>query len=182
MWGCATRMVTVQSFDTILNWKLKRGSHKFPGPDGGTCINEAAIVAAGFPYQPVRSAYDMPACFSRPICTLAIYLNDWCSDDERQQLLPFVTRLACADKPEIEQQREAYIALRIRYRLPLRGGLQILEGALAIGRQVDGLVPEEVTTRLQSVRQSATPPTAASTPAASSSKLAKLKAWFASAS
>jgi hypothetical protein len=35
-------------FETILNWKLLDGSHDFPGPDGGTCINEAAIVAAGF--------------------------------------------------------------------------------------------------------------------------------------
>ena len=160
----------MEAFDTILNWKLKRGSHTFPGPDGGTCINEAAIVAAGFPYRRVLSAYDMPACFSRPICTLALYLNDCSSDEERQQLLPFVTRLACADTAEVEQQREAYIAFRIRYRLSLRDGLQIL----AIGRQADGFAPEEVTTRLDSVRQSATPPT----PAASSSKLAKIKAWF----
>jgi hypothetical protein len=29
-------------FNTILNWKLPEGSHDFPGPDGGTCINEAA--------------------------------------------------------------------------------------------------------------------------------------------
>jgi hypothetical protein len=119
----------------------------------------------------------MPACFSRPICTLAIYLNDWSSDEERQQLVPFVTRLACADTTEIEREREAYIALRIRYRLPFREGLQILEGALAIGRQADGLAPEEVTTRLEAARQSATPPT----PAAHSSKLAKIKAWFAPA-
>ena len=45
----------MDNFDHILNWKLKQGSHTFPGQDGGTCINEAAIVAAGFPYQPVRS-------------------------------------------------------------------------------------------------------------------------------
>ena len=31
-------------FDKIINWKLLNGSHDFPGPDGGTCINEAAIV------------------------------------------------------------------------------------------------------------------------------------------
>jgi hypothetical protein len=165
----------MEAFDTILNWKLKRGSHLFPGPDGGTCINEAAIVAAGFPYQRVCSVHDMPECFSRPICTLAIYLNDWTSDEERQQLLPFVTRLACADTAEVERARETHIALRLRYRLPFREGLQILEGALAIGRQADGLAPEEVTTRMDSVRESATPPT----PAAYSSKLAKLKTWFA---
>jgi hypothetical protein len=170
-------MATMEAFDTILNWKLKRGSHPFPGPDGGTCINEAAIVAAGFPYRRVRSVYNMPACFSRPICRLALDLNDWASDEERQQLLPFVTRLACADTAEVERARETYIASRIRYRPPFREGLQILEGALAIGRQADGLVPEEVTTRLESVRPSASLPT----PAAYSSKLATIKAWFAPA-
>ena len=38
----------MDGFDHILNWTLKKGSHKFPGPDGGTCINEAALVAMGF--------------------------------------------------------------------------------------------------------------------------------------
>ena len=38
----------MEGFEHILNWKLLRGSHEFPGKDGGTCINEAAIVAAGF--------------------------------------------------------------------------------------------------------------------------------------
>lgn len=38
----------MKAFANILNWTLKAGSHDFPGPDGGTCINEAAIVAAGF--------------------------------------------------------------------------------------------------------------------------------------
>jgi hypothetical protein len=119
----------------------------------------------------------MPACFSRPICTLALYLNDWSSDEERQHLLPFVARLACADTAEVEQQREAYIGLRMRYRLPFREGLQILEGALAIGRQADGLALEEVTTRLETVRLNAASPA----PAAYASKLAKIKAWFAPA-
>ena len=108
--GGAMRMAAMDHFDHILHWKLKQGSHAFPGKDGGTCINEAAIVAAGFPYQPVRSVEDMPACFSRPICALAMQLNDGVFDEERQQLLPFVTRLACADTPMVEREREAYIA------------------------------------------------------------------------
>jgi hypothetical protein len=53
-------------FATILNWRLLAGSHPFPGPDGGTCINEAAIVAAGLPYRAIRSSADCPPCFSRP--------------------------------------------------------------------------------------------------------------------
>ncbi len=43
----------MDSFDHLLNWTLQKGSHQFPGPDGGTCINEAAVVAAGFPYRRV---------------------------------------------------------------------------------------------------------------------------------
>ena len=42
----------MDGFDHILHWKLTHGSHPFPGKNGGTCINEAAIVAAGFEYQP----------------------------------------------------------------------------------------------------------------------------------
>jgi hypothetical protein len=76
-------MAVMDSFDHILNWKLKRGSHMFPGQDGGTCINEAAIVAADFPYQPVYAVEDMPDCFSRPICALTMQLNDEASDEER---------------------------------------------------------------------------------------------------
>ena len=34
---------------------------------------------------------DMPECFSRPICKLAMQLNDHASEAERQRLLPFVT-------------------------------------------------------------------------------------------
>jgi hypothetical protein len=43
----------MEGFDHILNWTLKMGSHQFPGPDGGTCINEAALVAMGFEYRPI---------------------------------------------------------------------------------------------------------------------------------
>src|SRR4051812_1040382 len=56
--GGATRTATMDDFDHILNWKLKAGSHPFPGKVGGTCINEAALVAAGFEYRPVRRAED----------------------------------------------------------------------------------------------------------------------------
>ena len=42
----SSRAGTTADFQRMLDWKLLRGSHEFPGPDGGTCINEAAIVAA----------------------------------------------------------------------------------------------------------------------------------------
>jgi hypothetical protein len=164
----------MDSFGHILNWRLQHGSHTFPGQDGGTCINEAAIVAAGFPYQPVRSVEDMPACFSRPICRLAMQLNDQANDEQRQHLLPFVTRLACADAPNVEREREAYIAARIRWCLPFREGLKVLEGALAIGRQADGFPIEEVRTRMEAVQQNAPSPTSE----ADHFLLSKFQGWF----
>src|SRR4051794_21968476 len=102
-------------FQRMLNWKILRGSHEFPGPDGGTCINEAAIVAAGYPYTPVRRIDDCPASFSRPLALYAMCLNEIVlSDDLRQELLvPFVTRLAgSADSLEVEMQRVALILQR----------------------------------------------------------------------
>jgi hypothetical protein len=95
------------SFQRMLEWKLLRGSHEFPGPYGGTCINEAAMVAAGYPYRPVYRVKDLPASFSRPIAMLALCLNDTLGDDLRQELMmPFVTRLAgSADSPAIEMRR-----------------------------------------------------------------------------
>jgi hypothetical protein len=147
-------MVIMDGFDHLLNWKLKVGSHRFPGPDGGTCINEAALVAAGFEYRPVTSVEHMPKCFSRPICRLALRLNDSADDEQRQRLLPYVTRLACADTKEVELAREAYINWQLRYgfSIPFNKGLEVLEGALAIGRQADPLGPEEVRTRMDAVR------------------------------
>jgi hypothetical protein len=94
-------------FQRMLDWKLLRGSHEFPGPDGGTCINEAAIVAAGYPYRAVYCVKDLPASFSRPISMLALCLNDTLDDDLRQELLvPFVTRLGgSADTSKVEMAR-----------------------------------------------------------------------------
>jgi hypothetical protein len=125
----------MHGFDHILNWKLKEGSHRFPGKDGGTCINEAALVAAGFEYRPIRRVENMPECFSRPICHLAMQLNDSAREAERQRLLPFVARLACADTPEIERERASYIEAHTPM-FSFEEGLQALEGALAIAVRV----------------------------------------------
>ena len=151
------------SFDHLLNWKLKVGSHRFPGPDGGTCINEAAVVAAGFEYRPINDVRRMPDCFSRPICRLAMALNDQSNNEERQRLLPFVTRLACADMPEVEHAREVYIDSHALHRhvglhsccvriMSFEAGLRVLEGALAIGRQADPLGVEKAMACLEEAR------------------------------
>jgi hypothetical protein len=101
-------------FQRMLDWKLLRGSHEFPGPDGGTCINEAAIVAAGYPYRAVYCVKDLPAAFSRPISMLALCLNDTLEDELRQELLmPFVTRLGgSADTSKVEMARAELILQR----------------------------------------------------------------------
>src|SRR5215216_5175971 len=117
---------------------------------------------------------DMPECFSRPICRLAMGLNDAANEVERQQLIRFVTRLACADTPEIERERAAYIHSRTARHYTFVEGLQILEGALAIGRQAEDAVPEEVRTRMETVQRSATAESIADSP-----NFAKVKSWFA---
>src|SRR3954449_3119259 len=150
-------MLAMDHFDHILNWTLKPGSHTFPGRDGGTCINEAAIVAAGFGYQPVRSVDEIPACFSRPICLLAMRLNDEASDAQRQKLLPFVTRLACADTEQIERKRAAYINARVRGRVSFEEGLAGLAGGLGMGRQADPLDDADVSDRMSTARSRAKP-------------------------
>src|SRR5919199_4821872 len=165
----------MEGFDHILNWKLKKGSHQFPGPDGGTCINEAALVAAGFQYQPISYVSQMPRCFSRPICRLALLLNDSATDADRQLLLPYVTRLACADTPEVERKRQDYIDSQMRKdTFGIEKGIEILEGALAIGRQAEPLAPETARTRLGAVRGK--PLTASAKPNRLLS--GKLKAWL----
>ena len=154
-----------------------------PGPDGGTCINEAALVAAGFEYQSIVHVGQMPRCFSRPICRLAMRLNDHATEAERQRLLLFVTRLACADTPEIERQREAYIGARLPMAQLVMGkvsfetGVEVLEGALAIGRQADPLAPEVARTRMDAARREATDVS----PVRDDTLFGKVKAWFTAA-
>ncbi|MFD0934470.1 hypothetical protein ACFQ12_04640, partial [Methylobacterium trifolii] len=99
-------------FDHILNWRLLPGSHPFPGPDGGTCIDEAALVAAGLPYRAIRASADCPPCFSRPLSAYALGLNDAMPDAERPRLMAFVLRLSgSADRSGIEAKRTRHLAL-----------------------------------------------------------------------
>jgi hypothetical protein len=90
----------------LLSWKLLKGSHEFPGPAGGTCIIEAAIVAAGREYTEVESAYDFPEDFSWPLGWYLMRVNDWLPDEPRQRLIRFVPRLpGSADTEQIEDER-----------------------------------------------------------------------------
>ena len=79
-------------------------------------------------------------------------LNDNSTDTERQRLLPYVTRLACADTPAIEAKRAAFIKSKNVTAYSFEHGLKVLEEALAIGRQADALAQENVRTRLEEVQ------------------------------
>ncbi|GEP08223.1 hypothetical protein [Methylobacterium gnaphalii] len=112
--------MTAGPFDHILNWRLLAGSHAFPGPDGGTCINEAAIVAAGLPYKAIQATEDCPPCFSRPLAAYALGINDAMPDAERPRLMAFVLRLSgSADSEVVETERTEFLALEsVRRILP----------------------------------------------------------------
>ncbi len=80
-------------FDPILNWRLLPGSHAFPGPDGGTCINEAAVGGGpALPGDPLLGR--LPALLLGPLAAYALGLNDAMPDAERPRLMAFVLRLA----------------------------------------------------------------------------------------
>ena len=82
-------------------------------------------------------------------------LNDEAKEADRQRLLPYVTRLACADTDEIEQQRESYISCKMAPFTPMTRGIQILEGALAIGRRAEPLEQLVVESRMLAVKEKA---------------------------
>ena len=88
-----------------------------------------------------------------------------------------MTRLACADTPEVEHKRALYIARQTHglvFGLAFERGLSILDGALAIGRQADPLGPDEVQTRMEALRDQATTPTSVQTVPFFS----KVKSWL----
>lgn len=105
-------MTNIIALTDLCKWNLKAGSHEWPGPRGGTCINEAAIVAAGFEYKSVATASDCPPCFSPVISAYLIQLNDHLDDVERQQLIRFVTRLSGSrDTDAIEKKRLEFMII-----------------------------------------------------------------------
>jgi len=118
-------MTDISKIQGLLDWKLLTGSHEWPGPDGGTCINEAAIVVAGFHYSPVGGPEDFPLCFSTELGMLLLSLNDALSDERRQKLMRFVLRLpGSKDVAKVERRRcrvlhDGIRGLLVKYGLPL---------------------------------------------------------------
>jgi hypothetical protein len=97
-----------------LDWRLKNGSHEVPGTDGGTCINEAALVIAGFAYREVTSLLDLPESFCPVISQYALSLNDAMPEGALlDRLLPFAARLSgSSDGREVADRRGAFLALQ----------------------------------------------------------------------
>jgi hypothetical protein len=118
-------MTDISRIQGLLDWRLLTGSHEWPGPDGGTCINEAAIVVAGFHYSPIGGPEDFPPCFSTELGMLLLSLNDALSDERRQKLMRFVLRLpGSKDVAKVERRRcrflhDAIRGLLVKYGLPL---------------------------------------------------------------
>ena len=101
-------------------------------------------------------------------------LNDSATDAERQRLLPFVTRLACADTTEIECKRASYIGTQTAGHYTFEKGLSILEHALVIGRKSEAVPPDAVKTRLLAVQTNA----ARATSVPDTPLFAVMKSWL----
>lgn len=115
-----------------VSWYLENGGHSAPKANGGTCINEAALVAAGFEHKQVGSSRNLPPCFSRPLAQLGIALNDMMPDVIRQELLPVALMLSgSADNPAVEQHRADYAILET-----IRQTLTVLLPELGFADQV----------------------------------------------
>jgi len=100
-------------YQQLANFRLARGSHKQPNKGGNICVNEAAVIAAGFQYREIRDVSCLPDCFSRPVSEYAIYLNDFMMHRVRNELLvPFITRLpGTSDAPWVEEERARLIVV-----------------------------------------------------------------------
>ena len=144
----------MEVLQTLLHWKLLKGSHQWPGPDGGTCIVEAAIVAAGFSYRRIMITEDAPSDFSPTIAAYLIELNDGLPDDERQRLGVFVDRLSdSAGNTKIENQRRQLIESETVMRVlpPFLRSLKMRMSAEICGHELlsASSLLDRVVTRLQ---------------------------------
>ncbi len=106
--------MTKPKIDTWLDWELKHGSHEFPGSDGGTCVNEAALVVAGFAYHEVTSILDLPESFCPVISQYALSLNDAMPEGEvLNRLRPFAARLSgSSDGRRVADERGTFLAMQ----------------------------------------------------------------------
>ena len=108
----------IERLRSLLSWKLLAGWHKFPGPDGGTCLVEAAIVVAGLPYRRVEKIRDIPSDnISWVVAYYLLQINDAVPEEPRQRLIPFVTKLAGSAAGPAEAKRIDYLVAATREQL-----------------------------------------------------------------
>lgn len=106
--------MATQTLKGWLDWQLKHGSHEFPGPDGGTCVNEAALVVAGFAYREVTSISDLPESFCPVVSQYALTLNDSMPEGALlNRLRPFAARLCgSSDSRKVAVVRSSHLAMQ----------------------------------------------------------------------
>lgn len=85
-----------------------------PGLHGGTCVNEAVLVAAGFAYREVTRILDLPWSFCRVFSQYALTLNDALPEgDPLDRLRPFTARLpGRSDGRRLADIRATHLALQ----------------------------------------------------------------------
>ena len=95
-----------------------RAATRFQGPTAAHASTKPRLSPPVSRYREIDSAADCPPCFSRPLAAILIRLNDSMNDEERNQLKPFVVRLAgSADADAVERSRSAFMALEAYRRL-----------------------------------------------------------------
>ena len=75
--------------DILKPIKLLKGSHPNTGETGSGCLMNVVSYLNGD-----QEITDRPACACPVVIPIAIWLNDYMRDDERQQLLPYVERIS----------------------------------------------------------------------------------------
>ena len=99
--------------------KLYRGSHS---PDGHMCLMEAVAYVAGEDWT------DSPECTSPVLAAYGRVLNDEMNDDERQRLIPYITRLIGTRASLEVDLRRAFVladaAVRVLVPMALRGATE----------------------------------------------------------
>src|SRR5262245_46770048 len=114
----------IERLHSLLSWKLLAGWHKFPGPDGGTCLVEAAIVVAGLPYRRVQKIRDIPSDnISWVLAYFLLQIKDAVAGEPAPRPVPFLPELAGRAAGPAEGQRIEYLLAATPEQLGLRAAL-----------------------------------------------------------
>ena len=95
--------------DILKPIKLLKGSHEDTWKTGSGCLMNVVSYLNGD-----REITDAPACACPVVMPIAIWLNDYMSDNERQQLLPYVERISGSRTDDINVMvARAWAAVRL---------------------------------------------------------------------